>query len=461
MLATPMFAFLRSPVLLTCLFYLAACQADRPVVAIVGGGPAGVGAAIEAAGGAHVILLEGQAQVGGLCAYGSGITALPGEAALERWDETSGGSNAARTRYVRDIQAEFVDWFSERGVAWRDAEHADDVAVRLVAPERGGMTLVGVMAAELEQLDVDLRLNTRVTAIQSNQRFSLRTGDGATVQADAVVIATGSAVGNPARVRELLALGDGPLLRGAPDHIDGHGTAMALGLGAAEREPAQILLYAHGVPDKKDSGRSYMLLEAPGMVVVDAEGSLLRDVLKPRGNTGRALVDGPKGHGWVIFAQESRQQVVMLDSDLGRPRPLREIEANLDLRTAREVSTLEQRLAMDPGALAALDLPSRVKPPPPRGRPPPRNEAPRGYLALAVHPTTAKALTGLETDLAGHLLSATGQPIPGLYAAGEIMGFAHAFDLETLLDSSMVGGAFLTGRVAGRTALRDLEDAAD
>ena len=77
-------------------------------------------------------------------------------------------------------------------------------------------------------------------------------------------------------------------------------------------------------------------------------------------------------------------------------------------------------------------------------------------MAFELRPTTAKALTGLETDGDGRLLDDAGQVIPGLYAAGEIMGFGHAFELDTLLDSSMVGGAFLTGRVAGRAALLDL-----
>ncbi|UOQ72861.1 FAD-binding dehydrogenase [Hymenobacter cellulosilyticus] len=47
-------------------------------------------------------------------------------------------------------------------------------------------------------------------------------------------------------------------------------------------------------------------------------------------------------------------------------------------------------------------------------------------IAVRLHVITRKSLGGLETDLSGRVLGSAGQPIPGLYAAGEIAGFGGA-----------------------------------
>ena len=64
---------------------------------------------------------------------------------------------------------------------------------------------------------------------------------------------------------------------------------------------------------------------------------------------------------------------------------------------------------------------------------------------------TRKTLGGLHTDLDGHVLSVAGQPIPGLYAAGEVAGFGgggyHGYNA---LEGTFLGGCIFSGRNAGR-----------
>ena len=66
---------------------------------------------------------------------------------------------------------------------------------------------------------------------------------------------------------------------------------------------------------------------------------------------------------------------------------------------------------------------------------------------------TRKTLGGLETDLDGHVLTATGQPLAGLYAAGEVAGFGgggmHGY---RALEGTFLGGCLFSGRTAGRSA---------
>ena len=72
-------------------------------------------------------------------------------------------------------------------------------------------------------------------------------------------------------------------------------------------------------------------------------------------------------------------------------------------------------------------------------------------IAVKLHILTRKSLGGIETDLQGRALSATGKPIPGLYAAGEVSGFGgggmHGY---RSLEGTFLGGCLFSGRVAGR-----------
>ena len=74
-------------------------------------------------------------------------------------------------------------------------------------------------------------------------------------------------------------------------------------------------------------------------------------------------------------------------------------------------------------------------------------------IAVKLHVLTRKSLGGIETDLSGRALGAGGEPVPGLYAAGEASGFGgggiHGY---RALEGTFVGGCLFSGRVAGRAA---------
>lgn len=74
-------------------------------------------------------------------------------------------------------------------------------------------------------------------------------------------------------------------------------------------------------------------------------------------------------------------------------------------------------------------------------------------IAVRLHILTRKTLGGLHTDLSARVLDADGQPIPGLYAAGEVAGFGgggmHGY---SALEGTFLGGCLFSGRVAGRAA---------
>ncbi|KEP73990.1 FAD-binding dehydrogenase, partial [Microbacterium sp. SUBG005] len=72
-------------------------------------------------------------------------------------------------------------------------------------------------------------------------------------------------------------------------------------------------------------------------------------------------------------------------------------------------------------------------------------------IAVRLWIVTRKSLGGIQTDLSGRAMDATGHPIEGLYAAGEAAGFggggAHGYNA---LEGTFLGGCLFTGRTVGR-----------
>ncbi|MFD8413366.1 FAD-binding dehydrogenase [Streptomyces sp. NPDC059650] len=74
-------------------------------------------------------------------------------------------------------------------------------------------------------------------------------------------------------------------------------------------------------------------------------------------------------------------------------------------------------------------------------------------VAVRLSVLTRKSLGGLETDLSSRVLTESGDPLPGLYAAGEAAGFGgggvHGY---RALEGTFLGGCIFSGRAAGRAA---------
>ncbi len=75
-------------------------------------------------------------------------------------------------------------------------------------------------------------------------------------------------------------------------------------------------------------------------------------------------------------------------------------------------------------------------------------------IAVRLNILTRKTLGGIHTNLDGQVLSPGGEPIAGLYAAGEAAGFGgggyHGYNA---LEGTFLGGCIFSGRNAGRHAV--------
>lgn len=78
-------------------------------------------------------------------------------------------------------------------------------------------------------------------------------------------------------------------------------------------------------------------------------------------------------------------------------------------------------------------------------------------IGVMLHTLTRKTLGGIQTDLHSQAMDARGNPIPGLYAAGEAAGFGgggvHGYNA---LEGTFLGGCIFTGRIAGRSVSQRL-----
>jgi predicted oxidoreductase len=73
-------------------------------------------------------------------------------------------------------------------------------------------------------------------------------------------------------------------------------------------------------------------------------------------------------------------------------------------------------------------------------------------IAIRMTVMSRKSLGGIQTDLSSRVLGARGEPIPGLYAAGEAAGFGGGgMHGKRSLEGTFLGGCVFSGRIAAAT----------
>ncbi|MFD5317189.1 FAD-binding dehydrogenase [Streptomyces sp. NPDC127098] len=333
------------------------------------------------------------------------------------------------------------------------------------------------------------------------------------LRAQAVIITSGGIGGNAELVRanwpERLGAPPERLLTGVPAHVDG------LMLGVAERAGARLINrdrmwhYTEGITnwDPVWPGHGIRVLPGPSSLWLDPTGRRLPAGHVPGADTLGALkhiTRAGHAHTWFVlnrrviekeFALSGSEQNPDLTGKhvlevLGRiragvPGPVRAfLDRGADFVVARDVEELAagmNRVAGDEAIDAAelrrtIEARDREITDPAGGDPQALTiRHARGFrgerLARVVPPhalldpkagpliaarlsvLTRKTLGGLETDLSSRVLTAGGEPLPGVYAAGEAAGFGgggvHGY---RSLEGTFLGGCLFSGRSAGRAA---------
>jgi len=331
------------------------------------------------------------------------------------------------------------------------------------------------------------------------------------LKAQAIIITSGGIGANHDLVRRNWPQRVGPtptrLISGVPDHVDGHMLEVVAQSGGHLINPDRMWHYPEGIHNYAPiwSRHAIRILSGPSPLWLDARGHRLPIPLFPGFDTLGALqhiTTGGYDYSWFLLNQRIIRREFALSGteqnpDLtgrsilktlsrvlpGAPGPIEAFKRKgVDFLVQRhlpdlvnemndlagepliDLSELEQEIVArdreirNPfskdaqvtairGARAYLgDRLIRVAKPHRLLDP-----AAGPLIAVRLSILTRKTLGGLKTDLAGRVLQANDEPIPGLYAAGEVAGFGgggvHGY---RALEGTFLGGCLFSGRVAGR-----------
>jgi predicted oxidoreductase len=351
------------------------------------------------------------------------------------------------------------------------------------------------------------------SVIERGQASSRNVVGEFSLSSNAVVVTSGGIGGNHDLVRQTwpARLGHPPrlMLSGVPEHVDGRMLAISQRAGARLINGDRMWHYVEGVDNWNPiwSRHGIRILPGPSSIWLDAVGNRLPAPLFPGFDTLGTLAHLRQtgyDHSWFVltqriiakeFALSGSEQNPDLTSRswrqvLGRarggnaPAPVEAFkqhgadfiverrlddlvrrmnelvgEALLDLARVRHVIEARDRELSNAytkdAQLAALRSARRYI-----GDRLIRTATPHRILdpdagpliAVRLRVVTRKTLGGVETDLAGRVLGPNGQPVPGLYAAGEVAGFGgggmHGY---RALEGTFLGGCLFSGRAVGRS----------
>ena len=336
------------------------------------------------------------------------------------------------------------------------------------------------------------------------------------IRADAVIVASGGIGGNHDLVRAAwpARLGSPPehMLTGVPAYVDGSMHIVADAAGANLINGDRMWHYVEGIEnwDPVWPSHGIRILPGPSSLWLDATGHRLPAPLYPGFDTLGTLAHlrtTGHDHSWFItslkivekeFALSGSEQnpdltgkdvKLLLKSRLAKG-PTGPVQAFLDdgpdFVVAEALETLLGRMRELPGG-ETLDIDQARAEVVARDRQienefskdaqigmlrsmrayrgdrlirtaaPHRLQDPAAgpMIAVKLHVLTRKSLGGIETDLDGRALDASGTVIPGLYAVGEASGFGgggvHGY---RALEGTFLGGCLFSGRQAGRAVAR-------
>lgn len=401
-----------------CMLFLAGCSRPSPVL-VVGAGPAGLAAAIEASGDRPVILLDAADQAGGSALWATAATVLP--------------VRTGTHPHLDRLRTDGVDWLKDQGLVFEPTSAPAPRGFESLQPVGGGPQLVAVLVDRARQAGVELRTGCAVNALTPSDGWTATTDACGVFTASSVVLATGGVLGNDAARRAWVGA-QTPRL--SPASTASTGLELTAGLGASRFDEGRMLWFDH-VSAIGDLGRC--LVAPPSAVALGPAGERRQGALRGYG-------PGVEDVAWAIISGADRARTQLYDVDRGE---LVSLSRHLSEGGGSEAHSLAEVAVHTGIAQDKLSLALRRRTP--RG-PGPLPDGPHAVVRLQKAP--AKQLGGLRADARGRLLDASGRPIQGLFGAGELTGFLGLHAGQSPIDSTMVVGAVVTGRVAGKEAVK-------
>lgn len=457
----------------------------RADVLVVGAGTAGLPAALFAARrGAHVLLIDSADRLGGtlnraaghISAGGTrlqaakGIEDSPEAHAADIARITGGTADPEMVALACDLAPGIVAWLDALGIDW-DPDcpailHALEAysVPRTYWGRKRAVSIAEVVVPEVDR-EIDagrIAWRPKTKLVELIREAGAVTGaialgaDGApvTIRAAQTVLTSGGYSADPDTFAEMtqgLALYGGaePTNRGA-------GLRAARAIGAAVRPARHFLPHVGGIEDPPGSRRvaradnpALMPARLPWELYVDRTGRrCLREDEPDRVTQQKAMIGVPDMTFWIVWdaAIDRAAPTPLLPSWQGA-RLAAAWDDHPAFTRADSLTALAAAAGIDPDGLtetvAEYNTALAAGTADPLGRehrPMPLAEPP--FFAVRNHGTTATSSGGLTVDRDCRVLDEAGAAIPGLFAAGEILG------RELLSGNAFVGGMSITPALA-------------
>jgi uncharacterized protein len=435
--------------------------------------------------GLRIFPIVGWAERGGYLATGHGNT-------VPRFHVTWGtGPGVLEPFVLRVREAE------QRGLVSFRFRH------RVTALTKSGGMVDGVQGDVLEP-----------TTVERGVASSRRLAGSFALRAQAIIVTSGGIGANHELVRRHWPkrLGEPPkhMISGVPDHVDGLMLDVVRAGGGNIINSDRMWHYPEGIQNYAPiwSRHGIRILSGPSPLWLDARGRRLPVPLFPGFDSLGALADITRGghdHSWFLLNQRiigrefalsgSEQNPDLTERSIklvlgrigkGAPEPVKrfmERGADFVIRNTlpelvagmnqlggnmidaaaleREVVARDREIDTPFGKdaqvmairaarrylgdkLIRVAKPHRILDP-----------AAGPLIAVKLSILTRKTLGGLQTDLSSRVLQGDGEPLGGVYAAGEVAGFGgggvHGY---RALEGTFLGGCIFSGRIAGREAAK-------
>jgi len=419
-------------------------------VLVIGAGIAGLTSALSAKqNGANVVVIDKMPMAGGTTNVAGGILVCVEselfkdnrldsdsfEATKAYWEQKMAYSGASsgypdweRLDGVLAETGKTVDWLVESGIEFDPTPYAASSSYPMALANGGGAGLINMLVEQCEKAGVTIRLNTKGTALVTNDAGAVigavaETEDSEIIfHAGSVILATGGISQNEELVEKYSPkLHRAGLIPTSAVSHTGDGFLMALEVGAGTFDVFATPLFTTTVDPKLAALTDTSALAIYAQLGVNANGDRFGNEAISAGwdtmdYTASDMIQDGNAPFWYVFDSSNEAAVTALEAgvasgvvakgstieDLAREMHVytKNLKASYDAYSAAVAAGKDEQFGKDAAFLAPIE------------------KAP--FYAVKFYPTTFGSAGGVTTTDQGCVTRQDGTIIPGLYAAGEM-----------------------------------------
>lgn len=363
-----------------------------------------------------------------------------------------GINNPELAKTLVSKSSEAIEWLKTMGMELTDVGSFGGASVqRIHRPLVDGKTkavgsyLVPMMTKIVEEKQIKIVFGKEVKEllVENNKVVGVKS-DGLTVKGKSIILATGGFGANLEKVVEIKPELKGFVTTNAPQ-MTGDGIWMAQKVGADVVDLDQIQIH----PTVEQSTASLITegVRGDGAILVNQEGKRFINEVETRDIVSAAEVAQPGGYAYLIFDDAMVQKSGPLQNYLKKgfvkeAKSVEELAKVLEIQEKNLVETMkkwnENVVNQKDEEFGRTSFVTELKTAP--------------FYAIKLSPGVHHTMGGLRINEKAEVLDKSGNPIPNLFAAGEVTGGVHG---ANRLGGNAVADIIVFGRIAGESAAKN------